>query len=72
MFTRIQGPARENQGRRVDSWETEGFFSKKATRRGIGSAQPSDLKSMTEIRSEHERMRADARRAALGAGGLRR
>jgi hypothetical protein len=33
---RIQGPARENQGRWVDSKQTEGLFNKTITRRGIG------------------------------------
>ena len=33
---RLQGPTRENQGRRVDSKQTEDLFSKTTARRGIG------------------------------------
>jgi hypothetical protein len=32
---RLQGLARKNQGRRVDSKQTEGLFNKTTTRRGI-------------------------------------
>jgi hypothetical protein len=39
---RLQGPMRENEGRQVVFRETEGLLSKKTTRRGIGSPQPSD------------------------------
>jgi hypothetical protein len=53
--TESQGPASENQRQRVDSRETEGFFSKTAARRGTGSPQPSDPRSTTEIRSVGER-----------------
>jgi hypothetical protein len=28
LFKRTQGPARENQGRRVDSKQTDGLFNK--------------------------------------------
>jgi hypothetical protein len=35
-YARIQGPTRENQGRRVDSNQTEGLFNKTITRRGTG------------------------------------
>jgi hypothetical protein len=52
---RLQGPARENQGRWVDSQQTEGFLRKTTTRRGTRSTQPSDLKPTTEIRSAGER-----------------
>jgi hypothetical protein len=31
-----RGPARENQGRWVDSKQTEGLFNKTTARRGIG------------------------------------
>jgi hypothetical protein len=37
LFARMQGPARETEGRRVDSHKSEGFFNKKTTRRGIES-----------------------------------
>jgi hypothetical protein len=33
---RIQGPGRENQGRRVYFKQTKGFFKKTTARRGIG------------------------------------
>jgi hypothetical protein len=51
---------RGNQGRRVDSWELKGFFSKTTARRCTGSAEPLDLKSMAEIRSAGERADAGA------------
>jgi hypothetical protein len=54
-------PARENQGRRVDFQQTEGFLHKITTRRGTGSTHPSDLKPTTEIRSASARGRARGR-----------
>jgi hypothetical protein len=39
---RLQGPARENQGRQVDSEQTEGLFNKTTARRGIGRFKPLD------------------------------
>jgi hypothetical protein len=51
---RLQGPARENQGWWVDSKQPKGLFNKITARRGIGSAQPLDLKSTAEIRSAGE------------------
>jgi hypothetical protein len=60
---------RENQGRRVDSKQTEGLLRKTTTRRGIRLPQPSDLKPTTEIRSAAKgaRGRASADRRARGA-----
>jgi hypothetical protein len=51
LFARNQRPARKTKGRRVDSYKTEGFFSKTAARRGTGYPQPSDPRSTTEISS---------------------
>jgi hypothetical protein len=65
---RLQGPTRENQGRWVDSKQTEGLFIKTAARRGIGRFKPLDQKPMAEIRSAAEgaRGRASADRRARG------
>jgi hypothetical protein len=49
---RLQGPARENQGQRVDFKQTGGFFNNFTTIRGIGLSKPLDLRSTTENRSE--------------------
>jgi hypothetical protein len=61
---------RENQGRRVDSKQTEGLLRKTSMRRGIGLPQPSDLKPTAEIRSATEGAsgRTSADRRARGAG----
>jgi hypothetical protein len=50
----------KNQGWRVDSQQTEGLFNKFTARRGTWSAQPLDLRLMTEIRSTGECVGAGA------------
>jgi hypothetical protein len=67
MFARIQGPAREIEGRRVGFRKTKGLFSKTAARRGMRFPQPFDPRSTTNIRSGG-RARAPDRWAQ---GGLR-
>jgi hypothetical protein len=42
LFARNQGSVCKTKGRWVDSYKTEGFFSKTATRWGTGYPQPSD------------------------------
>jgi hypothetical protein len=69
LSARLQGPARENQGRRVGSYKDEGFFSKFTARRGTGLYQPSDLPSTARIRSERERARGRATSADRRARG---
>jgi hypothetical protein len=54
LFIRIQGSARKTKGQRVNSYKTEGFFSKIAARRGTNSPQPSDPRSTAENRSASE------------------
>jgi hypothetical protein len=49
LFARNQGSARKTKGRHVDSYKTEGFFSKTVVRRVMGSPQPSDPRSTAEI-----------------------
>jgi hypothetical protein len=58
---RLQGPARENQGQRFDSQQTESFLRKTTTRRGTRSTRPLDLKPTTEIRSTGEGTRGGER-----------
>jgi hypothetical protein len=74
---RLHGPARENQGQRVNSQQTEDFLRKTTARRGTGSTQPSYLKPTAEIRSTGEGAcgRASTNRRAGGVsdregGGL--
>jgi hypothetical protein len=69
LFARNQGSTRKTKGRQVDSYETEGLFSKNAARSGTGSPQPLDPRSATEIRLMGERAGAGERaRLASGVG----
>jgi hypothetical protein len=70
LFIRIQGSARKTKGQRVNSYKTEGFFSKIAARRGTNSPQPSDPRSTAENRSASECAGAGAHWPA-GQGGQR-
>jgi hypothetical protein len=51
---------RENQGRRVDSKQTEGLFNNTTTRRGIRRFKPLDQKPTAEVRSAAASVRARA------------
>jgi hypothetical protein len=41
----------KNKGRRVDSWETGGFFGKTTNQRGIGHPRQLDLGSTAKIKN---------------------
>jgi hypothetical protein len=57
---RLHGPARKNQGQRVDFKQTRGLFNNFTTRRGIGLSRPSDRTSTVENRSAGGREDAGA------------
>jgi hypothetical protein len=72
MFARKDGSARETRGRWVDSYKTEGFFSKTTVRRGTRFPQPSDPRSAVEIRLAGEHAGGQARMTGgRGVSGLR-
>jgi hypothetical protein len=66
----LQGSTRENQGRQVDSEQTEGLFNKTAARKGIGRFKPLDQKPTAEVRSAAEGARAGGRALTGGPGGV--
>jgi hypothetical protein len=69
LSVKLQGSARETEGRRVESQKDEGFFNKKTTQRGIGSRQPFGPQSTDEIRSAGERVGAGGRARLTGGTG---
>ena len=60
QFVRLQGSARENQGRQVDFKQTGSLFNNFTTRRDIGLSRPSELRSTAENRFAGERADAGA------------
>jgi hypothetical protein len=68
LFARMQWPAYETEGRRVDSQKVEGFFNKKTTRRGIRSCLLFDTRSTVRIRSGGRVHGRERQTGGLGAG----